>query len=367
MRILLVCPDWFPYSAGLSQSALELSQELIKDGNKVVVATSGRGKHDDKGLKLIEVPLLFVMLGRNPICRGVYRTLRKEIKKADCVILFSYMFELNFRISLLRFFKFFNKPLIHMYRGSLENYGLKGVGLTTKFGKWLWDNTCAWFIFRGTDATISNSGPTLKVMHKKYFVKPEKLHYVKTGMYLDQFKISKGEEKRIVFIGRLVDNKGVLLFPKIMKVIPKDWTFTIFGDGPLKPMVQKLAKKYKNIDYRGNRPYEELKETMSHSAINILPSYAEGSPRSVLDAACSGVPSICFDVGDVVNTIPKGTGFVIPRYNVKRFCNRLKYLIEDKEMRLSMGANARTFAQKELDWKIVYKKTFDIIKKIVKK
>jgi glycosyltransferase involved in cell wall biosynthesis len=224
MRILLVCPDWFPYSAGLAQSALELSQELIRKGHKVVVATADRGNHDKKGMRLIEVPLLFVMLGRNPICHGVYRTLKKEIKKADCIILFSYMFELNFRITLLRFFRFFQKSIIHMYRGSLENYGLKGVGLATRFGKWLWDNTCAWWIFRGTDATISNSGPTLKIIHKKYRVKTQKLHYIKTGMYLDQFNISKGNSKRVIFIGRLVDNKGVHLFPQIIKNIPKNWT-----------------------------------------------------------------------------------------------------------------------------------------------
>lgn len=368
MKFLLVSPDWFPYSGGLSQTAMEFAQELIKYGHEVTIATAGRKGLDYKGMNVVEVPLLFTMIGRNPICYKVRKTIKQHAKDVDAIFLFSYMFELNSRIAILKKLGCIKKPLIQYYVGSLESYSQaqKNIHPVTRFAKWLWDVTLARTQFRWVDGVVSNSKPTLDVMKKRYGMPKKMGYYVKTGMHVKDYKQSKLNNKRALFVGRLIDNKGVKHFEQIVKSLPNNWKFTIVGNGPLEDYVKELTKRYKQIEYKGVISHTQVKKILSKTDINILPTYAEGSPRSTLEASCSGVPSICFDVGDVINTIPKGTGYVIKRYDIKDFCDKVKKLSNDTKLIKTLGKNARIFAEKEFDWKQVYKKNIIIIKNIIK-
>lgn len=366
MKVVIVSPHWFPYAGGIAVSSSQFAEKLRDDGHDVTIVVPKQRKVDTKGFKVVTVPLLWNMLGRNPVVIGLYSRLKKVARDADVIVLYSYMYEMNARVALYRKLGLLKTPVVLMYRGGLEAELGKQVSWVLKAGKWLYDVTLGRLLFRAADRVISNAGPTLEIMRKKYGVDKKKLAYVKNAVEVEQFKPDYKEHKRVTFVGRLVDNKGVKLFPDILQVMPKDWEFCIVGDGPLEGYVKGLQREFPQVVMKGSVPYEQVMDVLSKSDVLVLPTFAEGSPRAVLEAAASGVPSVAFDVGDVINVVPKDTGFVIERFNVKRFCEKTRYLIEHADKRKRFGKNARAFAEKELDWGIVYKKMLKEVKAVVR-
>jgi glycosyltransferase involved in cell wall biosynthesis len=348
MNILVVCPDWFPFSAGLSQTCYELCLRLQKHHNVRVLVANDPGL-DSKGLDVHAVPYLVRLLGRNPIAGNLWKHARPHVEWCDAVYLFSYMYEMNSRLVLHRMAGQFAKPIVHFYVGSLESDGLAGVSLATRAAKAVYDATCGRLMFNHVDAVVSNSKPTLGLIRQRYGTNQARLYYVKTGMDVASFPRWSEEHKRVVFIGRLVDNKGVHFFPKILEAIPSDWTFTVIGDGPLTAQVRSTPR----VDARGKLSHAQTLALLAASDINVLPTLAEGMPRAVLEASCCGVPSIAFGVGDVPNCIPRAAGHSVEPQNIRQFCARLRELIADSQQRQSMGSAARAFAEQHLDWSVV--------------
>lgn len=351
----MVCPDWFPFSAGLAQSCYDICKQLESRDHTVKIIVAKDPNVDKKGLDVIEIPYLIRLIGRNPVVCGFWKKIRKHIEWSDSVCLFSYMYLMNAQIVKMRKKGKFDKPLIHFYRGSLESNSLKHLSTITKFAKKIYDATYGKIMFTDVDLTISNSEPTLDVIKERYNVADEKLKYIPSALNVNNFPKWSKEHKRVVFIGRLIDNKGIGLFENIIKQIPVDWKFTIIGSGPMIKEVLTLAKKYEQIEYKGKITHSKTKEMLSKSDILVLPTFAEGSPRVVIEASACGVPSISFNVGDVVNTIPKGAGYAIDPFDIDKFCSRLKELIEDADKRQKMGIAARKYAQ-SIDWEKIYPK-----------
>ncbi|VVB81095.1 D-inositol-3-phosphate glycosyltransferase [uncultured archaeon] len=366
MKILILCPDWFPNISGFAISCYEFSQRLVKDGHQVRILVPSQKVLDRRGLDVVPVCQLFNLLGRNPVLFGLLGALRKYSQDADVVLLYSYMYEMNFRAVFYRWLGFIKKPIILLYRGHLEDYFLPLLGPAIRFAKIVYDNTFAWFLFRKADYTISNSKPTLVFIHQKYGVDHNKMAYVSNAVEVKDFKQSSLNNNRILFSGRLAEVKGVKFFDKIIRNIPTNWKFTIVGEGPMKEVVLDLQKKFKNIELLGKISYEDTKKVYSTSDILVLPTFGEGAPRVVLEACASGVPSVVFDVGDVPTLMDADkNGYCISRYDIDDFVKKMKMLIKDSKLRKQKGASARKFAEKNLDWEIVYKRMVDEIKKVI--
>jgi len=366
MKILILCPDWFPNLSGFAISCYEFSQRLIKNGHEVKILVPSQKDLDKKGLDVVPICQLFNLLGRNPILFGLLGALRKHSKDVDVILLYSYMYEMNFRTVFYRWLGLIKKPIILMYRGHLEDYFLPLLGPAIRLAKIVYDNTFAWFLFRKADYTISNSKPTLEFIHKKYGLDYNKMAYISNAVELKDFIQSSLDNNRVLFSGRLAEVKGVKFFDKIVSNIPTDWKFTIVGEGPMKNVVLDLQKKYKNIELLGKISYEDTKKIYSTSDILVLPTLGEGAPRVVLEACASGVPSVVFDVGDVPTIMDNDkNGFCIARYDIDDFVKKMKILIKNTRLRKEKGFNARKFAEKNLDWDVVYKKMADEIKKVI--
>jgi glycosyltransferase involved in cell wall biosynthesis len=200
----------------------------------------------------------------------------------------------------------------------------------------------------------------------KYDVQESKMTYIPNSINIQEYKKSNLKNKRILFTGRLIENKGVKFFSQIIKEIPLEWTFTIIGDGPMRRDVEILANQYKNIEYLGRIPKSEINQLLSKTDILILPTFAEGSPRVVLEAAASGVPSVVFDVGDVPVILDNNkNGFIIKRYDINEFIDKMRQLIIHPKLRKDKGIAARKYAEKNLDWKVNYKKMITEIDHVI--
>lgn len=355
MKIVMVCPDWFPFSAGLAQSCYETCDNLIQNGHQVRVIVAKDKNLDSHGLDVYPIRYLFRLLGKNPISVFLFHKIRDHIKWADIICIFSYIYEMNGRIAFFKKIHLFKKPLVHFYRGSLEPIPVKKISFLTKISKKLYDATYGKMVFNIPDLVISNSEPTISLIKEKFSPK-NKIVYINNALRFTDYPSWKSENKRVLFIGRLVENKGISFFPEIIKNIPKDWIFTVVGNGPMKNVIENIKAKFSNIEIIEKLPHSSLLNLISNSDILILPTFAEGAPRAVMEASAIGIPSIAFNVGDMPNMIPEMCGYCIEPFNIDDFCRKLKELIENPELRRKMGENARNHAEKTFDWKKVYPK-----------
>jgi len=81
--------------------------------------------------------------------------------------------------------------------------------------------------------------------------------------------------------------------------------------------------------------------------IFTLSSISEGVPYALLEAMSCGLPAVCTGVGGIPEIITPDTGFVVPPEQPEVLADRLSILVENKDLRLSMGKRATQLVQEK--------------------
>jgi glycosyltransferase involved in cell wall biosynthesis len=93
---------------------------------------------------------------------------------------------------------------------------------------------------------------------------------------------------------------------------------------------------------------ENMPEVLAHCHIVCLPSYREGLPKALLEAASCGRPIVTTDTVGCREVVREGeNGFLVPLYSTVELADALQKLIESPELRRRMGAKGREIAVKE--------------------
>jgi glycosyltransferase involved in cell wall biosynthesis len=103
---------------------------------------------------------------------------------------------------------------------------------------------------------------------------------------------------RIVFAGRLVDEKRAELVPLVLRELRRrddSWQAVIFGDGPSADAIRDAAARAGvdgALELRGFADWRELSDALSTSRALVFPSAREGFGLVVVEAAAHGLPSV---------------------------------------------------------------------------
>jgi glycosyltransferase involved in cell wall biosynthesis len=93
---------------------------------------------------------------------------------------------------------------------------------------------------------------------------------------------------------------------------------------------------------------------LARSHIVCLPSYREGIPRILIEAAASGRPIVTTDAPGCRELVRPGVnGIIVPSRDTLSLANALRYLIENPEVRIAMGNNNRQVAVQEFSQELV--------------
>ncbi len=149
---------------------------------------------------------------------------------------------------------------------------------------------------------------------------------------------------RIGTVGRMVPVKDFDLFLEIATEVVREndrVRFSILGDGPLKEHLVEKAKELKISDYVDFSPPSPDPFPYYRSLdLYLNTSLHEGLPLSILEAMACGKPVVAPSVGGLPEIISHAEGFLIHGREPKDFVNSCLKIIQDKNLRTSMGESA---------------------------
>ena len=189
-----------------------------------------------------------------------------------------------------------------------------------------------------------------------------KIHYIGVDCAAIQPRDPVEETRTILHVARLVEVKGtrhlIGAFARLAERFA-DVELLIVGDGPLKDALQTLAQSLgvgARVRFLGPRPYPDVLGLMRKAATLVLPSVRAGDGRVeglgmvLLEAAATGVPTIGSRIGGIPEGVVDGeTGFLVAERDEEALAVRMAALLDDRDMRLAMGAKARALVEDRFD------------------
>ena len=103
---------------------------------------------------------------------------------------------------------------------------------------------------------------------------------------------------------------------------------------------------------------------LARAHIVCLPSYVEGLPLSLAEAAAAGKPIVASDIPGCRAVVrDRVNGFLVPVKDSVALADRIAELLADRELRQRMGALGRDFAVRELSIERCVERTFALYRK----
>jgi glycosyltransferase involved in cell wall biosynthesis len=226
------------------------------------------------------------------------------------------------------------------------------------------------FLAKKSSAIIAISHLQKNELTKVFNICPEKkMCVIPLGFDLEKFQIDY-ENQRLIFreefkindddicigiVGRLTSIKNHDFFIRAIKdVLAKtDHSLKVFiiGDGEEKSNLMNLSDNL-NLAYSANSENKDnaliyftswrsdMPSVYAGLDIVALTSLNEGTPVTLIEAQASNKPIVSTDVGGVRDILEEGvTGLLSPSKDLDSFVNNLILLIENRDLRNSMGAS----------------------------
>jgi glycosyltransferase involved in cell wall biosynthesis len=98
----------------------------------------------------------------------------------------------------------------------------------------------------------------------------------------------------------------------------------------------------------------------------VLPSYREGLPKGLIEAAACGLPLVTTDAPGCREVVTHGvTGLLVPVRNAEALADAIAVLHDDPGLRERLGAAARRKAMSEFDERVVVEKTMHVYQELL--
>ena len=172
---------------------------------------------------------------------------------------------------------------------------------------------------------------------------------------------------------RMIWDKGVGEFVEAAKMIRESGVnarFALVGNNdsgnPTCIPFDKLTQWQKegNVEWWGWQ--DDVATVISMSHIICLPSYREGLPKILIEAASCGRPIVTTDVPGCREVVEDGVnGFLVPAKNAEKLKDALLKLIENEELCIKMGEASRKFAEQRFSNHIVNDAIYAVYQKAI--
>ncbi|MGC1506559.1 MAG: glycosyltransferase family 4 protein [Sulfitobacter sp.] len=152
--------------------------------------------------------------------------------------------------------------------------------------------------------------------------------------------------RRLVAIGRLVEQKGQLAVIKALALTQADIDLTLIGDGEMRGMIEAAIKKHKlqdRVTLTGWLDEAGVNAELAASHALVMPSFAEGLPMVVMEAMAAARPVIATYIAGTPELVQNGVhGWLVPAGDVDALATAMEAFAKAPLKKLTtMGDKAR--------------------------
>ncbi len=364
--------------ANLYLFRLPIMKELIKNGDKVY-AVCPKGSYFDRfedfGIQSIEYKIDRSSL--NPIKEAAsVNAIYEAIKDLHLDIIHTFTAKPNIYGTFAA--KRANIPVIINLVEGLGSFYLEN-DLKNKIVRFVMERLYK-KAFKLSNLSIFVNSDDPKYMISKGIIDKKKIKIIKSvGIDTDEFNDSRIDKNRIkklktelniknktvvLMIARAIWHKGVREFYEAAERLKdSDTVFILVGDMDEGNHFSATKEFLRNSDVLWLGFREDIKELISICDIFVLPSYREGVPRTLLEAASMAKPIVTTDAVGCKEVVENGkNGFLVPVKDVEKLSKSIEKLLRDEDLRKKMGKYGREKAIREFDIKKIVKEYMDVYK-----
>ncbi len=377
LKILMI-NDSYREIGGVGRYIKIISEKLKERGHEIYLFALSDNNLETKNIKLFKYKYkdsLQRFISENLINFKLYMELRSYIKKINPDVIHfnnigkskkSFLFASRGfkKIHILHDFSSTNPyhdiiitnknliPILPIKYKNLRYYKSKNkdlIGLFFDF--YLFNNPLIEKLF--INKFISSSREMILKLRSSYKVRIEHLFYP-----IEKFnKNPRFNFNNILFIGRLVEQKGVSYLLEAFKIARnknKKLRLIIIGYGDDFDIINKYAK-YLKIDkyvkFTGNIDYNLLDKYYNNSFVLLIPSiWEETSPLVAYKAMANAKPIIAFNVGAIPDILKDGyNGFLVKKYDISGLAESILFLSKNEKVAKRLGMNGFKLAENKFD------------------
>lgn len=266
-------------------------------------------------------------------------------------------------ILLHKICKLFNKPVIvHHHAAEFDDfYFACNKKKRKKIDKFLESVNTNVVLSKRLIPMIKDKAPNSKVIA------------IRNSVYTYKNNMYSNRGKTILFLGRLGRRKGTYDLIDVIKdldnVIDKDVCFALCGDGEItevKNIITALDISHR-ISHIGWIDKEDKKRILEDTLINVLPSYNEGLPMTILETMALGIPNISTNIASIPDVIDNATtGFLINPGDKNALKEKILFLINDANARLEISNNSFKFINDNFSFGANFKELIKLYKEVLR-
>ena len=206
---------------------------------------------------------------------------------------------------------------------------------------------------------------------QKRLIKAEQSHLILgTGVDVDKYRPThrSNEIPVVLFSSRMLVTKGLLEYIEAARSLRQKGLNARYaiagktdpGNPASIPEEQIVAlQQSEMLEWWGWQ--DDMPAALARADIFCLPSYREGVPNALLEAAASGLSIVTTDVPGCRDVVTNGVnGWLVPVKNADALANALETLITNPELRRKMGNAGREIAKNQFSMAKVNRETLAI-------
>jgi len=368
--LFLIAEDWYFWS-----HRLELARRARDDGYEVVLATHV-DRHGERirreGFKL--VPLALRRASYNPL-REIWTILQLvRIYKKERP-------DLAHHVAL--------KPILYGSLAAMTVRGCRVVNAIARLGHLSTSEkrrtarlrSAIWAMFRrlfrnGNTVVLVQNDDDRRTVEQSMRVRESRVRKIAgTGVDLEWYRPlpARGGIPIVMLPSRILWNKGIGEFVEAaseLRARGLKARFVLVGrtdrGSPAAVPVAQLTRWAEEgyIEWWGHQ--EDMRDTLQQAAIVCLPSYREGFPRVLMEAAACGRPLIATDVPGCNAVVRDGlNGILVPARSPEALAEAIETLLTRPVVREAMGASARELAEQEFGVERLARETLELYREML--
>ncbi len=387
MKILMLTWEYPPrIVGGIARVVHDLSHKLVKDGNDVTVVTYKEGDtpdfENDKGVKVYRVENYMIhpnnftdwIMQLNFNLTSKATQIMNEQGKFDCIHAHDWL--VAYSAKTLK--DAFQIPIVSTIHATESG---RNSGIHDDVQRYI--NDTEWLLTYESTEVIVNSNYMKCELQRLFGLPFDKINVIPNGINLNNFngidrdydfrrKFAMDNEKIILYIGRLVYEKGVQhLISAMPKIINgyNDTKLIIGGRGGMYDELREQAK-YLGIEnkvyFTGYLSSKDVQKMYKCADIAVFPSTYEPFGIVALEAMLAGVPTVVSDVGGLNEIVDHGVnGMKSYAGNSNSIADSVLTLLYNHQLCDNITKNAKNKVKHEFNWNKITKDTYFTYEKAI--